>query len=261
MRRMAEEQQRRKAADDAAVVEMERADEAALAQLQVRQAERQAERQREAAELQWKAAEEIQQVSAATKIAAVHRGRRDRAATTQRRVQRKEQDEQSAAVTRIAAARRGKQERRKVAQMRSETLLKQRVAESANPLFDDEDVHGLVDRLPDMDSSDESGVESAGSDLHVEPEPEPEPEKSPSASPRSVSRAVDVPQTERQDAADREKWSAVKDLKWGRQLAAMEAEGWLQPAPDYDLIDDHLGAKVLVRDLVRAGGLFFLLLS
>jgi hypothetical protein len=144
--------------------------------------------------------------------------------------------------------------------MRSARLRNQRVAESANPLFDDEELNGLVDRLPGLESSDDSDdgfesaasgerFESAGSDL--DPDPEPGFEISPTAmmSPKSLIRAVDVPQTERQDAADRKRWSAIKDLKWGRQLAEMESEGWLQPAPDHDLIDEQLGKRVFVRDL------------
>jgi hypothetical protein len=63
-------------------------------------------------------------------------------------------------------------------------------------------------------------------------------------------KTVDVPATPEQDQADRHQWSSLQSLGgWGKQLSALASEGWVEVAPDYNTIDQHLGERLFVMDL------------
>ena len=63
-------------------------------------------------------------------------------------------------------------------------------------------------------------------------------------------KTVDVPPTPEQDLADIQQWSKLQNIGgWGKQLAALKKDGWVEPEPDCNTIDQHLGARLFVMDL------------
>ena len=63
-------------------------------------------------------------------------------------------------------------------------------------------------------------------------------------------KTVDPPATPEQDRADRQQWSSLQRLGgWGKQLAALKKDGWVEPDPDYNTIDQNLGDRLFVMDL------------
>eukprot|EP01043_Picozoa_sp_COSAG02_P051042 COSAG02_NODE_5321_length_4439_cov_5.402765_1_plen_522_part_10 len=63
-------------------------------------------------------------------------------------------------------------------------------------------------------------------------------------------KTVEPPATPEQDRADRQQWSSLQSLGgWGKQLAALKKDGWVEPDPDYNTIDQNLGDRLFVMDL------------
>lgn len=82
-----------------------------------------------------------------------------------------------------------------------------------NPLFGDEDVDGLIERL-------------------------------------ETPRPLPIyPRNERQEADDRWQWNnSLRNKGWGAQLKELTAQGWHEPPPEYDSIDSQLGLRLYVLE-------------
>ena len=64
----------------------------------------------------------------------------------------------------------------------------------------------------------------------------------------STVQTVEPPATPEQDQADRQQWSSLQSLRWGQQISALAADGWVEPSPDYSIIDKHLGQRLFVME-------------
>ena len=88
--------------------------------------------------------------------------------------------------------------------------------DSSNPLFGDEDAHSIVDRESDRIA----------------------------ATPRAEVYEIDAAQA----AVDLEQWHSLKRQPWGRQLAVLKEQGWVEPSPEYDELETQLGRRVFLME-------------
>eukprot|EP01043_Picozoa_sp_COSAG02_P051043 COSAG02_NODE_5321_length_4439_cov_5.402765_2_plen_883_part_01 len=85
-----------------------------------------------------------------------------------------------------------------------------------NPLFGDDDVYGLIERLD-------------ASELVAAPTPV-------------------IVRNERQDREDLQSWYDLKALPWGKQLKELTSAGWTEPIPEYDSMDQQIGRRLFVLE-------------
>ena len=85
-----------------------------------------------------------------------------------------------------------------------------------NPLFGDDEVEGLIQRL------------------------EPTEFEAPAT--------VKVVRSEKQTREDLQMWFDLKPLPWGKQMKELTPAGWTEPSPEYDDMDSQLGRRLFVLE-------------
>ena len=99
---------------------------------------------------------------------------------------------------------------------------------------------------------------------HGDEEPEPDGQNQPAGTLNALNEnradalgdllagVVDVPaapaddHAEQFEAADVAAWENLKGMAWGKQLAVLKPQGWVEPPPDYDEADALLGKRLFV---------------